>query len=104
MYAVVEDGGKQYRVEQGDTIYIEKRDLTDGATTLEFDRVLMLGDGSKSKIGTPWLEGAKVTAKIDGAVKAPKIDIIKFKRRKGYRLHKGHRQNHLKVTIESISG
>ena len=104
MYAIVEDGGKQYRVEQGDTIYIEKRDLPENAKNLEFDRVLMLGNGKDSKVGAPWLEGATVTATLDAAVKAPKIDITKFKRRKGYRLHTGHRQNMLKVTIDRISG
>ncbi|MBN2559668.1 MAG: 50S ribosomal protein L21 [Phycisphaerae bacterium] len=104
MYAIVEDGGKQYRVEKGDTIYIEKRDLPDGAKTLGFDRVLMLGNGADSKIGTPWVEGAKVTATVDGDVKGPKVEIVKFRRRKGYHLHKGHRQGFLKVTIDEITG
>lgn len=104
MYAIVEDGGKQYRVEQGDTIYIEKRELPADAKTVEFDRVMMLGNGKESRIGTPWLEGATVTATLDAAVKGPKVDITKFKRRKGYRLRKGHRQDLLRVTIESISG
>lgn len=104
MYAIVEDGGKQYRVQQGDTIYIEKRELPEDAKNVEFDRVLMLGNGKDSKVGTPWLEGASVTATLDAAVKGPKLEITKFKRRKGYRLHKGHRQNMLKVTIDRISG
>ena len=104
MYAIVEDGGKQYRVEKGDTIYIEKRDLPEDAKAVEFDRVLMLGDGADSRIGTPLIEGAKVIAKIEDAVKGPKIDIMKFKRRKGYKLRKGHRQKHLKVTFDEISG
>jgi large subunit ribosomal protein L21 len=104
MYAIVEDGGKQYRVQKGDTVFIERRELPESAETIEFDRVLMLGDGKDSKIGTPWVEGAKVTARIAGEVKGPKLEIVKFKRRKGYRLHKGHRQNHLQVTIEDIAG
>ena len=104
MYAIIDDGGKQYRVEQGDTIYIELRDLPEGSTSVEFDRVLMLGDGGNSKIGTPWVEGARVSATLEAAIKAPKIEILKFKRRKGYKLHKGHRQRHLKVKIDSISG
>jgi len=104
MYAILEDGGKQYRVEKDDTIYIEQRDVPQGAETIEFDRVLMLGNGKQSKIGTPWVEGAKVSAKLEGAVKGPKEEIIKFKRRKGYRLHKGHRQNYMKVTIQAITG
>lgn len=102
MYAIVEDGGKQYRVEKGDTIYIEKRDLPEGTKTVVFDRVLMLGDGAKSKVGTPWIEGASVTAKLDCAIKGPKLQIVKFKRRKGYHLKKGHRQALLKVAIDKI--
>jgi len=104
MYAVVEDGGKQYMVKKGDTIHIEKRDLAEGAKTVDFDRVLMIGDGDDRKIGQPLVDGAKVTATLDAAVKGPKLEIVKFKRRKGYRLHKGHRQNMLRVTIDSISG
>ncbi len=102
MYAIVEDGGKQYRVEKGETIYIETRDLPEGETTVPFDRVLMVGNGAESRIGTPLVDGASVIGKLDAAMKGPKLDIVKFKRRKGYRLKKGHRQNHLKVTIEEI--
>ncbi len=104
MYAIVEDGGKQYRVEKGDTIYLERRELPEGTKTIEFDRVLMLGNGAESKIGTPWIEGAKVSASVSAEVKGPKIRIFKFKRRKGYELRKGHRQKHLKVTVDAISG
>ena len=104
MYAIIEDGGKQYRVKTGDTLYIEQRELAEDAKTIEFDRVLMLGEGAESKIGTPLLEGAKVTATLERPIKGPKLEIVKFKRRKGYRLHKGHRQNHLKVTIDRIDG
>jgi len=105
MYAIVEDGGKQYRVQKGDSIFIEHRDLADGATTVELDRILMLGDGADSKIGTPWVSGAKVTARIDNAeALGPKLEIVKFRRRKGYKLHKGHRQKLIKVTVDSISG
>lgn len=104
MYAIVEDGGKQYRVEEGDTLYIERRDLPEGTKTIEFDRVLMLGDGANSRIGTPWVKGASVTAALAAEVKGPKIEIIKFKRRKGYHLHKGHRQKYLKVSIAEIKG
>ncbi len=104
MYAIVEDGGKQYRVEKGDTIYLETRELPEGTTTIQFERVLMLGDGAGSKIGTPLVPGAKVTATVDAAIKGPKVEIFKFRKRKGYHLHKGHRQKHLKVTISEISG
>lgn len=104
MYAIVHDGGKQYRVEKGDTIYVETRVLPEGTKTIEFDRVLMIGDGAKSRLGAPHVEGASVTAKLDEKVRGPKLEIIKFKRRKGYKLHKGHRQNLLKVTVEKING
>lgn len=104
MYAIVEDGGKQYRVEQGQTVYLERRDLPEGAKSIRFEHVLMLGDGAKSKIGTPWVTGAKVTAQVHDEVKGPKLEIVKFRRRKGYHLHKGHRQRHLKVTIDEIAG
>lgn len=103
MYAVVEDGGKQYMVKKGDTIYLEIRDLPDDAKTIDLDRVLMIGAGADSKIGRPLVDGAKVTATLEKRVKGPKLDIVKFRRRKGYHLKKGHRQKHLKVTIDSIS-
>lgn len=102
MYAVIDDGGKQYRVRKGDTLHVEQRDLADGAKRVEFDRVLMVGDGSKSKIGTPCIEGAKVTATIEDAIRGPKLEIVKFKRRKNYRRHRGHRQDYLRVTIDAI--
>lgn len=104
MYAIVEDGGKQYRVEKGDTIFVETRDLPPGSTSVDFDKVLMLGNGASSKVGAPWLAGAKVSAKLHEMVRGPKLEIVKFRRRKGYKLHKGHRQNLMKVTIETISG
>lgn len=104
MYAIIEDGGKQYRVQKDDTLYVEQRKLATTAKKIEFDRVLMLGDGAKSKIGTPYVSGAKVTASLVGRQKGPKLEIVKFRRRKGYKLHKGHRQNYLQVTIDSISG
>ena len=104
MYAIIEDGGKQYRVQKDDTLYVEERDLPATAKKVEFDRVLMLGDGAKSKIGAPYVAGAKVTASLVAHERGPKLEIVKFRRRKGYKLHKGHRQNYLKVTIDSISG
>lgn len=104
MYAIVEDGGKQYRVEKGDTIYIETRDLPDGASSVQFDRVLMLGNGKDSKVGAPYVDGASVSAKLMTKIRGPKLEIVKFRRRKGYKLHKGHRQNLLKVSIDKING
>lgn len=102
MFAIIEDGGKQYRVKKGDTIHVEMRQLAESETTLEFDRVLMVGEGSKCKVGTPWIEGAKVRAKLDKEVRGPKLRIVKFKRRKGYRRHTGHRQDYLRVAIDAI--
>ena len=103
MYAVIADGGKQYMVRQGQALYVEKRDLPEGSTMIEFDQVLALGEGESSRIGSPTVPGAKVTARLLELVKGPKETIVKFRRRKGYRLKKGHRQNYLKVQIESIT-
>jgi large subunit ribosomal protein L21 len=103
MYAIIEDGGKQYLVRQGDTLFLERRDLAGSETTVRLDRVLMVGEGAEARIGTPYVEGAAVEAKILGEIKGPKLYITKFRRRKGYHLRKGHRQRHLKVTVESIS-
>lgn len=102
MYAIIEDGGKQYRVTKGDTLYVERRDLGIGERTVEFDRVLMLGNGKVSQVGTPVISGAKVTARLEQSLRGPKLDIVKFRRRKGYRLKKGHRQDLMKVTIDEI--
>jgi large subunit ribosomal protein L21 len=104
MYAIIEDGGKQYRVQKGDTIHIETRELPESAKKIEFANVLMLGDGEKSKIGAPLISGAKVVASIVNEMRGPKVDIIKFRRRKGYRRKQGHRQDYIKVTVDSISG
>jgi len=105
MYAIIADGGKQYKVEPGQSLYVERRDLPEGATTVEFDQVLLVGEGATTRIGTPIVSGAKVMARLDDdEVKGPKEIIVKYRRRKGYRLKKGHRQKYLKVTVESING
>ncbi|RIK61776.1 MAG: 50S ribosomal protein L21 [Planctomycetota bacterium] len=103
MYAIIEDGGKQYRVQKGDKIFVERRELAASAKTIEFDRVLMVGDGEKSKLGTPLVAGAKVTARLDDEIRGPKVDVVKFRRRGGYKRKQGHRQDYLKVTIDSIT-
>ena len=103
MYAIISDGAHQYRVEEGTVLDVERKDLADDATTIEFDRILMVGDHPDGvKIGRPVVEGAKVVASVIGEHKAPKIDIRKFSRRKGYSLHKGHRQKYLQVKVEKI--
>lgn len=102
VYAVIEEGSHQYKVEQGTTFELQRHDLEDGQTTIEFDRVLMVGDGSDSKIGRPYVDGAKVVAHIVGEIKGNKIHIIKYRRRKGYHRKIGHRQRYLQVKVEAI--
>jgi large subunit ribosomal protein L21 len=102
MYAIIEDGSRQYRVGVGDTIEIDRRDLADDQDAIEFGRVLLVGQGEDVKIGQPFVAGASVQAKVVGEVKAPKIDVVKFKRRKGYTVRTGHRQKHLRVTVTEI--
>ena len=105
MYAIIDDGGRQYKVSEKDTLEVDLRELPDGSDKIEFDRVMLIGDenaGGATRIGQPWLEGAKVLASINSEVKGDKITIVKMKRRKGYHLKKGHRQRHLRVTIDKI--
>ncbi|RMF78046.1 MAG: 50S ribosomal protein L21 [Planctomycetota bacterium] len=103
MYAVIEDGGKQYKVSEGDALLVERRDLPEGAKDLTFDTVLMVGEGSDARVGTPHVEGASVTASIVEELKTPKVVGVKFGRRKGYKRKFGHRQRMLKVRIEKIN-
>ncbi|NOS99439.1 MAG: 50S ribosomal protein L21 [Phycisphaerales bacterium] len=102
MYAIFEDGSHQYRAKEGDSFEIQRHELAEGQSTVEFDRVLMIGDGADSRVGRPYIAGAKVVAEIVGEVKGEKIDIIKFRRRKRYRRKAGHRQLYLRVTVQSI--
>lgn len=102
MYAIIEDGGKQYKVSQGDALLIERRELPEGSSELKFDKVLMVGEGTGARIGTPWVDGASVTAKVLAELKTAKVVGIKFRRRKGYMKKFGHRQQMLKVEITGI--
>lgn len=102
MYAIIEDGPHQFKVQEGDTIDVHRRDLEENQSTLEFGNVLMIGQGADSRIGQPYVDGAKVTARIGGELKGPKIDVIKLRRRKKYRRKQGHRQDYLRVTIDNI--
>lgn len=106
MYAIIEDSGSQMKVQEGETLLVDLRDLGENAKNITFDRVLMVGEvGGDARIGQPYVDGASVTAEIvDADVRDEKIDVIKFKRRKGYRRKQGHRQHHMKVKISSISG
>ena len=103
MYAVIESGGKQHRVEEGEVLKLEKLELATGET-VEFDRVLMVGAGADVKIGTPVVEGGKVFAEILSHGRHEKIRIVKFNRRKHYRNETGHRQWYTEVKITGIEG
>ena len=101
-YAVIETGGKQYRVEKDTVLSVELLGVEEGQT-VEFDQVLATSDGSELTIGTPVVESAKVTATVVENFRDKKIYAFKKKRRKGYRNKKGHRQSLTKLKIESIS-
>ena len=103
MYAVIKTGGKQYRVSQGDTLRLETLDAGTG-DSIEFDQVLMVGEGADVKIGTPFVVGGKVTATIKSHGRGKKVEIIKFRRRKHHMKRMGHRQNYTEVEITGISG
>ena len=102
VYAIIATGGKQYRVQQGDRIKIEKL-AGDPGEKIEFNQVLLLSDGEQVSIGTPYIEGGKVTAEVEQQARAKKIEIIKFKRRKHHMKRMGHRQNYTEVKITGIS-
>ena len=102
VFAVIETGGKQYKVSQGDVIYIEKLDVAEGET-VTFDKVLVLADGENVTVGAPVVAGANVVAKVEKQGKAKKIYVFKMKRKKNERKKKGHRQPFTKVTIEKIN-
>ena len=102
MYAVIQTGGKQYRVSEGDTLRIEKLVADEGAT-VEIDRVLMVADGDNVRVGQPFIAGGKVTATVKSQGRAKKVHIIKFRRRKHHMKHQGHRQWFTELTITGIS-
>lgn len=103
MYAVFQSGGKQHRVAEGQTVRLEKIEVAPGET-IEFDNVLMVGDGGDVKIGTPYVQGGKVTAEVVTHGRGEKIKIVKFRRRKHSRSQMGHRQWFTEVKITGISG
>ena len=102
MYAVIATGGKQYRVENGTVLQVEKLDLEPGAT-VEFGEVLLIGNGDDIKIGAPMLKGGKVTATVEKHGKGEKKVIVKFRRRKHYLRQGTHRQQYTQVKITGIS-
>lgn len=103
MYAIFEDGGKQYKVNEGDRLLIELHDGVAPGQEVTFEQVLMVGEGQDARIGQPFVSGAKVTAAVVDQIKTPKVTGIVFRRRKGLRKKHGHRQNMLRVEIKSIS-
>jgi large subunit ribosomal protein L21 len=102
MYAVIKTGGKQYRVNAGDKLKIEKLDAEVGSE-VTFEQVLMVGDGADVKVGSPFLAGATVKATVLNQARGDKIHIFKMRRRKHYRKSQGHRQYFTEVQIAGIS-
>ena len=107
MYAVIEQGGKQYKVAEGDRLNIELTDLAPDAKTIELNKVLLISDGQNIKIGSPFVEGAKVIAKFgttaqEAVVKGKKLYPMHFRRRKSSKKRIGHRQKFLEITIDKI--
>ena len=102
MYAVIETGGKQYRVNQGDVIKVEKLTAEVGQK-VDFDRVLLVGEGSDVKVGSPVVEGASVSGTVVEQDRQRKIVVFKMKRRKNYRRKQGHRQDYTGVLIDKIN-
>ena len=103
MYAIIKTGGKQYRVAEGDVIYVEKLAANEG-DEVAFDQVLTIVNDDDVKVGKPFIEGAKVTAKVEAQGKAKKILVFKYKAKSNYRRRQGHRQPFTKVVIEKIEG
>ena len=107
MYAVIEQGSKQYKVAEGDCVNIDLTDVAPDAETIELDKVLLISDGDQARIGTPYIEGAKVIASFkttaeDAVVKDKKLYPTHFRRRKNSRRRIGHRQKYLQVVIDKI--
>ncbi|MBM7097607.1 MULTISPECIES: 50S ribosomal protein L21 [Alteribacter] len=101
MYAIIETGGKQVKVTEGQEVFVEKLDIAEGET-VTFDRVILVG-GDETKVGSPLVEGASVSAKVEKHGRGKKTIVYKMKKRKNYRRKQGHRQPYTKVTIDSIT-
>ncbi|MCZ8519081.1 MULTISPECIES: 50S ribosomal protein L21 [Paenibacillus] len=103
MYAIIETGGKQYKVQEGDVVYIEKLTAGEGEAVV-FDRVLAVSKESGLVVGAPVISGASVSGKVEKQGKGEKIIVFKYKAKKNYRRKQGHRQPYTKVVIEKIQG
>ena len=107
MFAVIEQGGKQYKVSQGDVINIELTEVADDAKSIELDKVLFVSDGKSIQVGTPYIDGAKVIASFaatakEAVVKGPKLYPTYLRRRKNSSKRTGHRQKYLQIIVDSI--
>ncbi len=102
MYAVIKTGGKQYKLAQGEVVRVEKLDAEEGAS-VELDKVLMIADGDSINVGTPYVDGGKVTATVKSHGRAKKVEIMKFRRRKHHQKRTGHRQYYTEIEITGIS-
>lgn len=102
MYAIIETGGKQYRVQEGDTLFVEKLEVAEG-DVVTIDNVLAVSKDGNLTVGAPTVAGAKVEAKVLAQGKAKKVIVFKFKRKKDYRKKQGHRQPFTKLVIEKIN-
>ena len=103
MYAIIETGGKQYKVSEGDFIFVEKLDVEAGET-VTVDKVLVVANGEDVKVGAPYVDGASVTADVVKNGKDKKIIVYKYKPKKGYHKKQGHRQPYTKLEIKKING
>ena len=103
IYAIVETGGKQYRVTPGQVVDVDRLDVAEGAS-IELDRVLLLGEGDSVTVGTPTVNGARVTATAQGEGRGKKIIVLRYKPKVRYRRKTGHRQAYTRLTIDSIVG
>ena len=102
MYAIIEEGGRQFKVTTGDTILID-RELGEDEKTITFDKVLLVAGEGSPRIGAPLVSGATVTAEVAGPVKGPKVRTVKYKRRKGFHKTIGHRQKYVSVKVSGIN-
>lgn len=102
MYAVILSGGKQYRVQEGDVLKIETLPNVDTGSTVNFDKIMMIGEGKSLKVGQPYVDGCQVSGTVLSQGRHKKIRIIKFRRRKHHMKWQGHRQNYTEVKITQI--
>lgn len=104
MFAIIEDSGTQFRVEPGQTLVVDLRDDVEPGQSITFDRVMLANAGGASVIGAPVIEGATVTGTVvDPLFKGPKLEVVKYRRRKASKRHTGHRQKYTTVLIEKLS-